>query len=101
MIKNEFIRVVGSMGKSFINSSQFFYQWKQKAFDVAQIIPSNNDGANNGFAKGFGTFNFDDVKEAIGVSGVDYTDKLNTLNCSKRSSLWMLGTLKKLKSLMC
>lgn len=75
LIKNEFIRVVGSMGKSFINSSQFFYQWKQKAFDVAQIIPSNNDGANNGFAKGFGTFNFDDVKEAIGVSGVDYTDK--------------------------
>lgn len=75
LIKYEFIRVVGSMGKSFINSSQFFYQWKQKAFDLAQIIPNSSDGGSNGFSRGFSTFNFDDVKEAIGVSGVDYSDK--------------------------
>ncbi|KAI5962911.1 rga8 [Candida theae] len=76
LIKYDFIRTVGSIGKSFINSSQFFYQWKQEAFDVAQIIPNSDDsGGSTAFSKGFGTFNLDDVKEAIGVSGVDYTDK--------------------------
>ncbi|CAK9437308.1 uncharacterized protein LODBEIA_P16860 [Lodderomyces beijingensis] len=76
LIKNEFIRVVGSMGKSFINSSQFYYQWKPKAFEIAQIQPtSSEETTEKGFSTSFGQFNFDDMKEAIGVTSVDYNDK--------------------------
>ncbi|KAI5970703.1 rga8 [Candida margitis] len=104
LIKHDFIRVVGSMGKSFINSSQFFYQWKQKAFDVAQIIPNSNDVSSNGFSKGFGTFNFDDVKEAMGVSGVDYSDKTQypkLLNDVKSLDLSYFEKVRELDALRC
>ena len=78
LIKNEFIRIVGSMGKSFINSSQFYYQWKPKAFEVAKVSSSVENEAsgnnNNKSFSSFGQFNLDDMKDAIGVGGVDYKD---------------------------
>ncbi|CAI5755857.1 unnamed protein product [Candida verbasci] len=70
LLKQEFIRIIGSMTKSFINSSQFFYQWKSKSFELAQISEDHQQETN---FKNF--LNFDDVKEAIGVSSVDYNDK--------------------------
>ena len=104
LIKYDFIKVVGSMGKSFINSSQFFYQWRQNAFDVAQIIPNGSDGGNNSFSKSFTTFNFDDVKEAIGVSGVDYSDKSQypkLLNDVKSLDTLYFEKVRKLDALRC
>ncbi|KAI3405218.2 rga8 [Candida oxycetoniae] len=75
LIKNEFLKIIGTMGKSFINSSQFCYQWKPKAFEIAKLAPDYQTDSTATFGKGLGQFNFDDVKEAIGVSSVDYTDK--------------------------
>ncbi|KAL6454292.1 RGD2 Rho-GTPase-activating protein RGD2 [Candida maltosa Xu316] len=72
LIKNEFIRVVGSMSKAFINSSQFYYQWKPLAFELAGI--DNEYVGDSSIAKSL-TFKFKDVKEAIGVNTVDFSDK--------------------------
>lgn len=72
LIRNEFIRVVGTIGKSFINSSQFFYQWKDLAFQLAGV--ENEHVVDNSLAKSL-SFKFEDVKEAMGVNTVDFSDK--------------------------
>ncbi|RCK61027.1 Rho-GTPase-activating protein RGD2 [Candida viswanathii] len=72
LIRNEFLRVVGSMGKSFINSSQFYYQWKDLAFQLSGV--ENEHVIDSSLAKTL-SFRFDDVKEAMGVNTVDFNDK--------------------------
>lgn len=81
-----FLRSVGYVGasKSFINSSQFYYQWKPCVFEITQI--SEFDISNAGKSANYDpvlaladrTANIshylEDVKQAIGVASVDYTD---------------------------
>lgn len=79
-LNHGFIRGIGTMsgGKSFINSSQYFYQWKPLAFELARVTQlMNNDGdPNKPLAKGpqFGDY-FEDMKQAIGVGAVDFNDR--------------------------
>ena len=73
LVRNDFIRIVGSMGKSFINSSQFYYQWKPIAFTISGV-ENEYVTTDTSLAKSL-TFKFDDVKEAIGVNTVDFNDK--------------------------
>ncbi|KAI5957182.1 rga8 [Candida jiufengensis] len=74
LINNNFIKNINPINKTFINSSQFYYQWKPEAFTLAQI-KLNDQEEDKAFTKSFGQFNFDDVKEAMGVSSIDYNDK--------------------------
>lgn len=72
LIRNEFIRVVGTISKSFINSSQLNYQWKDSAFLFAGV--ENEHVVDTPLAKSL-YFKFEDVKEAMGVNTVDFKDK--------------------------
>lgn len=72
LIRNEFIRVVGTISKSFINSSQLNYQWKDSAFLFAGV--ENEHVVATSLAKSL-SFKFEDVKEAMGVNTVDFKDK--------------------------
>lgn len=87
LLDNGFIRLIGSMGanKNFINSSQFFYQWKPVVFDITKLSEfdltqskksANYDpiGALSSRSNHFSDY-FDDVKQAMGVTSVDYNDK--------------------------
>lgn len=87
LVNNGFIRLIGSMsgGKNFINSSQFFYQWKPIVFEITKIselesVISEADSAlsrtSSTAAKGsqFADY-FEDMKQAMGVTSIDYKDK--------------------------
>lgn len=87
LVNSGFIRLIGSMssGKNFINSSQFFYQWKPIVFEITKIselesVISETDSAlsrtSSSAAKGsqFADY-FEDMKQAMGVTSIDYKDK--------------------------
>lgn len=84
LIENNFIRLIGSMNasKNFINSSQFLYQWKPSAFEFTKLVgldqtrtaASDSAAASTARTAQFTTY-FEDVKQAIGVSSVDFNDK--------------------------
>lgn len=84
LIENKFIRLIGSMNasKNFINSSQFFYQWKPYAFEFTKLVEldqaraaaSNSAAASNGRTAQLTNY-LEDVKQAIGVSSIDFNDK--------------------------
>lgn len=87
LIDNGFIRLIGSMSanKSFINSSQFYYQWKPIVFEITKLSEldisnkqknPNNDAiaASNAKSNQFAYY-FEDVKQAMGIDSVDYKDK--------------------------
>lgn len=87
LVNNGFIRLIGSMsgGKNFINSSQFFYQWKPIVFEITKIselesVISEADSSlsrtSSTAAKGsqFADY-FEDMKQAMGVTSIDYKDK--------------------------
>lgn len=88
LLTNGFLRSVGYVGssKNFINSSQFFYQWKPCVFDITQIseFDISNSGKNLNYDPVLAlaanrntniSHYFEDVKQAIGVNSVDYSDK--------------------------
>lgn len=89
LINNGFIRLIGSMGnKNFINSSQFYYQWKPIVFQITNLEgntsesdlsrkSSLNVSSKSSTSLGASQFQdyFDDMKQAIGVNSVDYSDK--------------------------
>ncbi|KAG7195917.1 uncharacterized protein KQ657_002303 [Scheffersomyces spartinae] len=78
-----FLRIIGSMNNKFFNSSSYYYQWKPLAFERAgkplperpatersrsssvKITPTTTSLSNY----------LEDVKEAMGVTKVDFTDK--------------------------
>lgn len=86
LINNGFIRLIGSMSgnKNFINSSQFFYQWKPAVFEITKLSEfdlkseknANYDpiGALGSRSNQFSDY-FEDVKQAIGVTTVDYSNR--------------------------
>lgn len=87
LLDNGFIRLIGSMSasKNFINSSQFYYQWKPIVFEITKLTEfdlsqtkKNADydpiSALSSRANHLVDY-FDDVRQAIGVSTVDYNDK--------------------------
>ncbi|ODV81184.1 uncharacterized protein CANTADRAFT_5146 [Suhomyces tanzawaensis NRRL Y-17324] len=87
LLNNNFIRLIGSMsgGKSFINSSQFYYQWKPVVFEITKLTNlehgnadennlSRNPSLGTGAANQFQDY-FEDMKQAIGVNSVDFNDK--------------------------
>lgn len=87
LLSNGFLRSVGYVGgsKNFINSSQFFYQWKPCVFEITQIseFDISNAGKSANYDPVLASANrnvqistyFEDVKQAIGVNSVDYTDR--------------------------
>lgn len=87
LVNNGFLRLIGSMsgGKNFINSSQFFYQWKPVVFEITRLneleLNASNDPelASHISASGSKTSQFtdyfEDMKQAMGVSSIDYSDK--------------------------
>lgn len=83
LINQGFIRLIGSMNKNFINSSQFFYQWKPLAFDLAGVASGQGtadslkqEGAAGSSDTANGLSNYlEDMKLAIGVNTVDFNDR--------------------------
>lgn len=87
LLANGFLRSVGYVGgsKNFINLSQFFYQWKPCVFEITQIseFDISNAGKSTNYDPVLALANrntqisnyFEDVKQAIGVNSVDYSDK--------------------------
>lgn len=87
LLTNGFLRSVGYVGasKNFINSSQFFYQWKPCVFEITQIsefdISNSGKSANYDPVLALANRNtniahyFEDVKQAMGVNSVDYSDR--------------------------
>jgi hypothetical protein len=76
LIANDFIRLIGTMNsKNFINSSQYYYQWKPLAFEIAGMACS--DETNEGTTKQSNQFSeyLEDMKEAMGVNSIDVTDR--------------------------
>ena len=78
LIDHDFIRLIGSINnnKNFINSSQFYYQWKHKAFELTKLEEFNeNLSRNASLMKGnHFTDYFEDMKQVIGVNSVDFND---------------------------
>ncbi|OBA22041.1 hypothetical protein METBIDRAFT_39195 [Metschnikowia bicuspidata var. bicuspidata NRRL YB-4993] len=87
LITHGFIRMIGSMSanKNFINSSQFYYQWrplvfeltKLSEFDLSRSLKKDNYdpiAALGSRTNQFSTY-LEDMKQAIGVAAVDYNDK--------------------------
>lgn len=87
LLDNGFIRLIGSMSalKNFINSSQFYYQWKPIVFEITKLfefdLSQSKKSANydpisalSSRANHFADY-FDDVKQAMGVTTVDYNDR--------------------------
>lgn len=84
LIEHNFIRLIGSMNasKNFINSSQFLYQWKPTAFEFTKLVDldqtrtaASSSAAASTARTALLTNYFEDVKQAIGVSSVDFNDK--------------------------
>jgi len=76
LIANDFIRLIGTMNsKNFINSSQYYYQWKPLAFEITGLASS--DESNEGTTKQSNQFSeyLEDMKEAMGVNTIDVTDR--------------------------
>lgn len=82
LINNGFIRLIGTMLtlKNFINSLQFYYQWKPVVFEITGAAidkPSEQTGLSRDQlirALQFTEY-FEDMKQAMGVGLVDYTDR--------------------------
>ena len=67
--------------KNFINSSQFYYQWKPIVFELTKLTNMETAVSGDDVSRETSLVNkaqfqdyFDDVKEAIGVGSVDYSD---------------------------
>lgn len=116
LIAYGFIRLVGSMSanKNFINSSQFQYQWKPAVFEFTKIsefdLSKLSQNANYDPIAALGSRTnqlsnyFEDVKQAIGVSTVDFTDKKQFPKLVKESrelDLQYFETAKSLDKLRC
>lgn len=74
LLENSFIRLIGlvAASKTFINSSQFWYQWKPVVFELTKLEDQNLEttGSRGNQISNY----FEDVKQAIGVTSVDYQD---------------------------
>ncbi|SGZ53341.1 CIC11C00000001976 [Sungouiella intermedia] len=116
LVTNGFIRLIGSMGanKNFINSSQFLYQWKPLVFDMTKL--SEFDLSKTGNTVNYDPIAaqtsrtnqlsnyFEDVKQAIGVTTVDYTDKSQYLKLTNEVNtldLQYFQTTKELDRIRC
>lgn len=81
LVMHGFIRLIGSMSatKNFINSSQFLYQWKPVVFEMTKMSDLDTGGGAEGVGGAGSRTNFanylEDVKQAMGVTSVDYTDR--------------------------
>lgn len=79
LLNHGFFRAIGTMGggKNFINSSQYFYQWKPLAFELAGLgllMVTDSDIKPSLAKPQFGDY-FEDMKQAIGVGAVDFNDR--------------------------
>ncbi|EGV65797.1 hypothetical protein CANTEDRAFT_129253 [Yamadazyma tenuis ATCC 10573] len=80
LINHGFIRLIGTINnnKNFINSSQFYYQWKPKTFDLIGY-----DNTDEVLSRSSSVIQqktqisdyFEDMKQVIGVNSVDFNDK--------------------------
>lgn len=88
LIDHDFIRLIGSINnhKNFINSSQFYYQWKPKTFEL--IGYENTDEV---LSRSSSVINpktqisdyFEDMKQVIGANSVDFKDKSQYVKISQ------------------
>lgn len=78
LITNGFIRSIGAMApKTFINSSQYYYQWKPIVFEITELENPSEDYELNRKPSTTTQFSeyFEDMKEAIGVKTIDINDR--------------------------
>lgn len=75
LITNGFIRSIGTMTlKTFINSSQYHYQWKPVVFKITNLENLSDDTEKLSATNQFSEY-LEDMKEAIGVKTIDINDK--------------------------
>lgn len=78
LITNGFIRSIGTMGtKTFINSSQYFYQWKPIVFEITDVEDGSEEFDITRKTTNTSQFSeyFEDMKEAMGVKTIDINDR--------------------------
>lgn len=116
LVANGFIRLIGSMStnKNFINSSQFLYQWRPAVFDMTKLsefdlskkgntVNYDPIAAQSSRTNQFSNY-FEDVKQAMGVTTVDYTDKsqyVKLTNEVNNLDLQYFQTTKELDKIRC
>lgn len=116
LLGNGFIRLIGtvSTSKNFINSSQFLYQWKPVVFELTKMsefdlskigntVNYDPIAAQSSRTNQLSNY-FEDVKQAMGVTVVDYTDKLQygkLTNEVNTLDLQYFQTAKELDKLRC
>lgn len=116
LLTNGFVRLIGTMGanKNFINSSQFYYQWKPLVFELTKLSEFDlskllkNSHYDPIAALGSRTNQFssylEDMKQAIGVAPVDYNDKSQYAKLVKEVSsldIQYYDTTKQLDAVRC
>ncbi|CAH6720481.1 rho-GTPase-activating protein Rgd2p [[Candida] jaroonii] len=91
LIDNDYLRLIGTINnnKNFINSSQYYYQWKPKIFEFIgfnaikdDLTRSNSTISSNMMKNQFSDY-FEDMKQVIGVNNVDLNDKSQYLKISQ------------------
>lgn len=81
LVKCGFLRSVGSVANSgaFINSSRMQYQWRPQAFKVSGFVVGASENGPAGSITSPRALQIQDyleeVKQAIGVNAIDYSDK--------------------------
>lgn len=111
-----FIRLIGTMSanKNFINSSLFLYQWKPIVFEMTEMSEFDLSKAGNTVnydpiaaqtsrTTQFSTY-LEDVKQAMGVTTVDFTDKSQYVKLTKEVNnldLQYFQTTKELDKIRC
>lgn len=116
LVANGFIRLIGTMSasKNFINSSQFLYQWKPAVFEMTKMsefdlsktgntVNYDPIAAQSSRTNQFSNY-FEDVKQAIGVTTVDFTDKsqyVKLANEVETLDLQYFQTTKELDKIRC
>lgn len=116
LIGNGFIRLIGTMGanKNFINSSLFLYQWKPAVFEMTEMSEFDLSKAGNTVnydpiaaqssrTNQFSNY-FEDVKQAMGVTTVDFNDKSQYSKLTKEVNtldLQYFQTTKELDKIRC
>lgn len=68
LLENGFLRLVGSMGNNFMNSTQMYYQWRPYSFKYAGVTNSASEKSMANF-----TDYFDDIMST--VTKFDVTDR--------------------------
>ncbi|CCH41808.1 putative Rho-GTPase-activating protein 9 [Wickerhamomyces ciferrii] len=89
LITNGFLRHVNGVGSNFVNSGNFQYQWKNTAFQIAELPLHSNKNSRNGDGSSTNTSTLDDDDDlsSNNVNVSNYFDELKNAISYEEPSL--------------